>query len=219
MLLNIRENRYMLQNRHYEGENSLIYPQNEGIIQSRRDIMDKYITTHGVTGREIRAMRLRLKMTQYEFSAFVGVSNKTVERWESSEDAIEGPVAVLMYILRMYPDVDERLKEPESAYPLRLIYRKGSMICSVIDVDEIKRLVKVTNYRYDMTELPFGNRREPTFEEYEEFLESRCFPRTRKWVDLELKKLGLPFYDPLMIIEKTEGRMVEDDFSIEVIRQ
>ena len=43
MLLNIRENRYMLQNRHYEGGNSLIYPQNEGIIQLRRDIMDKYI--------------------------------------------------------------------------------------------------------------------------------------------------------------------------------
>lgn len=180
--------------------------------------MDRYITSRGVTGRDIRAIRQRLKMTQSEFAAFAGVSNKTVERWEGSSDPIEGPVAVLTYILRMYPDVDERLKEPDRSCSLRLIYRKGSMVCSIIDVDEIKRLVKVTNYRYDMTELPFGIRKDPTFEEYEEFLESRCFPRTRKWVDLELKKLGLPFYDPLMIIEKTEGRMAEDDFSIEVIR-
>lgn len=180
--------------------------------------MGKYITSQGVTGKEIRAIRQRLKMKQAEFGALVGVSNKTVERWERSEDPIEGPIAVLTYIMRMYPDVDERLEEPESGYPLRLIYKKGGMICSIIDVDEIKRLVKVKNYRYDMTELPFGNRKDPTFEEYEEFLESRCFPRTRKWVDLELKKLGLPFYDPLMIIERTEGRMAEDDFSIEVIR-
>lgn len=31
---------------------------------------------------------------------------------------------------------------------------------------------------------------------------------------LILKDLGLPFYDPIMIIEKTEGRMAEDDFWI-----
>lgn len=29
-----------------------------------------------------------------------------------------------------------------------------------------------------------------------------------------LKDLGLPFYDPIMIIEKTEGRMAEDNFWI-----
>ena len=35
---------------------------------------------------------------------------------------------------------------------------------------------------------------------------------------LMLKELGLPFYDPLMIIGKTKGRMAEDDFSIEIKR-
>ena len=33
-----------------------------------------------------------------------------------------------------------------------------------------------------------------------------------------LKDLGLPFYDPIMIIEKTEGRMAEDDFWIRIER-
>ena len=34
----------------------------------------------------------------------------------------------------------------------------------------------------------------------------------------ELRELDLPFYDPMMIIEKTEGRMAEDDFWIQIER-
>ena len=51
--------------------------------------------------------------------------------------------------------------------------------------------------------MAFGVNQLPTYEEYEEFLESRCFPKTRDKIKLELKRLDLPFYDPLMIIEKT----------------
>ena len=35
---------------------------------------------------------------------------------------------------------------------------------------------------------------------------------------LILEELNLPFYDPLMIIEKTEGRMADDDFWLRVER-
>lgn len=35
---------------------------------------------------------------------------------------------------------------------------------------------------------------------------------------LILRDLELPFYDPLMIIEKTEGRMAEDHFWIRIER-
>ena len=31
---------------------------------------------------------------------------------------------------------------------------------------------------------------------------------------LELRRIGVPFYDPILIIEKTEGRMAEDKFWI-----
>ena len=37
-------------------------------------------------------------------------------------------------------------------------------------------------------------------------------PESRDKMKLILKDLGLPFYDPIMIIEKTEGRMAEGDF-------
>ena len=51
---------------------------------------------------------------------------------------------------------------------------------------------------------------------YEEFVEGRCFPRTRDKMKIMLDALELPFYEPIMIIRKTEGRMAEDDFWIKV---
>ena len=33
---------------------------------------------------------------------------------------------------------------------------------------------------------------------------------------LVLRDLGIPFYDPYLIIQKTEGRMAEDDFWIRI---
>jgi putative transcriptional regulator len=44
------------------------------------------------------------------------------------------------------------------------------------------------------------------------------FPKTERQMKLELKRLGIPFYDPIMIIEKTEGRMAEDHFWIKIER-
>ena len=64
----------------------------------------------------------------------------------------------------------------------------------------------------------FGIIEEPDFELYQEFLKSRCFPESRDKIKLVLKDLDLPFYDPFMIIEKTQGRMAEDDFWIRIER-
>ena len=36
---------------------------------------------------------------------------------------------------------------------------------------------------------------------------------------LMLRHLELPFYDPMLIIEKTKGRMADDDFWLEIERQ
>lgn len=66
--------------------------------------------------------------------------------------------------------------------------------------------------------MPLAKTPEPGFEDYEEFLKTRCFPETRDKIKLELKRLGIPFYDPILIIEKTEGRMAEDKFWIRIER-
>ena len=92
------------------------------------------------------------------------------------------------------------------------------IICTVIDVDETIRKVKIINYTDNLMLRAFGKNTEPTFDEYEEFLESRCFPRGRDKIKLELERLNIPFYDPMLIISKTEGRMAEDRFWLKVER-
>ena len=107
---------------------------------------------------------------------------------------------------------------PEKVYPLRLWYMSGDQVSTIIDVDEQNRKVEIHNYTKDYIARAFGVIERPSFEDYEAFLESRCFPRTRDKMKLVLEDLGLPFYDPFMIIEKTEGRMAEDDFWIRIER-
>ena len=86
----------------------------------------------------------------------------------------------------------------------------------MIDVDELSHYVEIVNYNNNVLFRAFGNNLTPTFEDYQEFIESRCFPRERDKMKLILKDLNIPFYDPIMIIKKTEGRMAEDNFWIKI---
>ena len=79
-------------------------------------------------------------------------------------------------------------------------------------MNEPERKVKVKNYTDKIMFRAFGVVETPDYDKYLEFLESRCFPSSRDKMKLILKDLDLPVYDPMMIIEKTEGRMAEDDF-------
>lgn len=180
--------------------------------------MIKFAISNSVTGKDIKIIRHRLGVTQSEFAELVNVSSKTIERWESGHKEVTGPIVTLIKILNEYPQIKEELVIPEKAYPLRLWYMSGNKVSTVIDVDEIEKRVRAYNYTKDYISRAFGRKEQPTFEDYETFLESRCFPRTRDKMKLILKELDLPFYDPLLIIEKTEGRMAEDDFWIRIER-
>ena len=168
--------------------------------------------------KEINSVRGKLGLTQKEFAQLIGCSKPTIERWERSEGAITGPVCLLIKMLEKYPNYVEKLKIPEKTFPLRLYYMYQQTVCTIIDVNEIKREVKIQNYTDHIMFRAFGVEEEPSYEQYLEFLESRCFPRSRDKMKLILKDLDLPFYDPFMIIEKTEGRMAEDDFWIKIER-
>ena len=163
--------------------------------------MTGYAVKHSIRAEDIRILRKKLKLTQKDFAKLVNVSQKTIERWESENR-----------------DIEENLRVPEKEYPIRLWYMFKREICTIIDVDERSRKVKIYNYTNNFIKKAFGRNEKPTFEEYEEFLESRCFPRQRDKIKLVLEDLNLPFYDPFMIIEKTEGRMAEDDFWIRIER-
>lgn len=173
--------------------------------------MDNYITSE-----ELKRLRTKLSLTQVEFASLVNISKSTIERWERDKNAkITGPIVPLVRILENRPTlVDRYLTVPYKSMPVRMWYMYKNMRCTLIDVDDSKQKIFVKNYVDDLMYRAFGINDEPTYLDYLEFLESRCFPRTRDKMKLILDELGIPFYDPFMIVQKTQGRMAEDDFWI-----
>ncbi len=178
----------------------------------------KYVIPNSIKAEDIKAMRAKLGMTQKEFALFCNVSKATVERWEMSDKEVTGPISLLAQIMLLHPEIAEELKIPEKKYPLRLWYYYLNTVCTVIDVDIVNQRVRIKNYTDNLIFRAFGKNEHPSFRDYEEFLKTRCFPEERDKMKLVLKDLGIPFYDPFMIIEKTEGRMAEDDFWIRIER-
>jgi len=179
----------------------------------------QYIFSETLTKDDIKSIRKKLKLTQKAFAELVNVSVKTVERWEISDTPITGPIVPLVTLLEKNLLLQAEISVPQKNMPLRLWYYYKNMVCSIIDVDEQNRNVKVYNYTNNLMKRAFGCAKEVTFEDYEEFLKSRCFPNTRDKMKLILRDLDLPFYDPLLIIEKTKGKMAEDDFWIRIERE
>ncbi len=179
----------------------------------------QYTIADTISGQEIRRLRKSLDLTQAEFARFVNVSVKTIERWEIQKTPIKGEIVTLCRLIREDPGCVERFHVPERHAPLRLWYGREEDVCTIIDVLLPQRQVKIYNYTRDLMCRAFGKIEEPTYEQYEAFLKSRCFPRNRDKMKLILEELNLPFYDPLMIIEKTEGRMADDDFWLRIERE
>ena len=109
-------------------------------------------------------------------------------------------------------------QKPEKNYTLRMTYMYGQNPCTIIDVDFLNEKIAIKNRTDDVLHRAFGVIENPTWQQFQEFLEDRCFPRTRDKMKLILKELDLPFYEPLMIIEKTAGKMAEDEFWIKIER-
>ena len=178
----------------------------------------RYVTPDHLTSEDIKELRAALDMTQSQLAVFLRVSKRTVERWETSKEPITGAIVTLADILLRNPEMEEKLRLKDNRLKLRLKYFYKNMMCTVIDVDELQRMVEIKNYVKNPMLRAFGVNNEPDYDDYEQFLESRCFPRTRDKMKLELKRLDIPFYDPILIIEKTLGRMEEDEFYIEIER-
>ena len=170
------------------------------------------------SAEDIIKIRKRLSLTQQRLADFMNVSKKTVEYWERKKKPITGPVVTLLKILEENPALMEYYTIPERCFPLRLWYMYHDEICSVIDVDEKNRRIKLYNFTDSYLKRAFGRNSEPNYQDYEEFIESRCFPKDRDKMKLILDDLGIPFYEPMLIIEKTEGKMAEDDFWIRIER-
>lgn len=171
-----------------------------------------------ITADEVRLIRKGLGLSQQEFAELLGCSKPTVVRMETAKDIITGPVVLALYALE-FDEIKNMIILPTMKYKLRLTYMFKQSICTIIDIDELNERVEIINYNRNIMFQAFGANKNPTFQDFNDFLESRCFPRTRDKMKIQLEMLNLPFYDPMMIVEKTEGRMAEDDFWIKVERK
>lgn len=99
---------------------------------------------------------------------------------------------------------------------MRMHFLHEDQVCTVIDVDFMHKKIYIRNKTKDLIHRAFGVLENPTWEDFETFLESRCFPRSRANLKNILRDIGVPEYDPLQIIEKTGGRMAEDHQWIQI---
>lgn len=111
----------------------------------------------------------------------------------------------------------ERRMDTDMDVVMRMKYMHRDTLCSIIDIDFKHKKIYVTNKTDKILLRAFGVVTEPSWADFMEFLESRCFPRTRAGLKDILRDLDLDSYDPLQIIEKTQGRMAEDHQWIQVI--
>ena len=176
----------------------------------------KYAIPEYATAKDIKRVRSIYNMTQKEFADFISVSKPTIERWESSEDKINGPIVFLLSMLEDNTKYVNNIIIPPKKYPIRMFYMHNQKICTLIDVNMVTQELYIKNYTDNLIYRAFGINESPTYKDFQDFLKSRCFPETRDKLKLVLQDLNIPFYDPFLIIEKTEGRMAEDDFWIKI---
>ena len=106
-------------------------------------------------------------------------------------------------------------KNPD--FTMRMNFMNGPQLCTVIDIDFKHEVVRMKNYTDRIPLRAFGVVENPSWADFEEFLKERCLPASRAGLKGILREMDVPFFDPLLIIEKTNGRMAGDHQWVQVI--
>lgn len=107
-------------------------------------------------------------------------------------------------------------KRDKNKHIIRMYYMNGNKISTVIDVNFKDKTVNIQNRTNDNLAKAFGCIEKPTFKQFEEFLESRCVPRTRANIKYLLNDMGIDSYDPMQIISITNGKLYGDPYYIKI---
>ena len=105
------------------------------------------------------------------------------------------------------------------SYVMRLDFMFKQKVCTEIYVDFEHKQIKIINRTNDIMKRAFGVKENPTWEDFESFLEERCFPNSRALKKTILQRIGMDSYDPLQILEMNKGRTAEDNQYINFTRK
>lgn len=107
--------------------------------------------------------------------------------------------------------VNKYLNRKPDGYTMRIDYCNRAKICTVIDVDFHNERIRIQNRTEDILHRAFGANENPSWSDFELFLEDRCIPRSRGYLKETLNELQVAGYDPLQIAEAVNGRTAEDN--------
>ena len=96
-------------------------------------------------------------------------------------------------------------------YVMRIDFMYKQKICTEIYVDFTHKKINIVNRTNDIMKRAFGINENPTWQDFEDFLADRCFPKERAMCKTILGRIGIDSYDPFQIVEKTNGRTAEDN--------
>lgn len=82
-------------------------------MKTFKEVMNKHATRkfefydyETITTNEfVKELRTNLNMTQSYFARTLGVSKKTVEKWEQGRNKVTGATSLLLYILSKEPEI------------------------------------------------------------------------------------------------------------------
>lgn len=94
---------------------------------------------------------------------------------------------------------------------MKLEFYDREILCTKIIADFTEETLSVENTTEHIVKTVFGKNEVPTWEDFQNFLEERCVPRSRSGIREYLETIGVEEYNPIEIIKKTSGRMSEDD--------
>jgi len=116
-------------------------------------------------------------------------------------------------IISPHLSVDQFLENKKSLGHslMKLSFYDKDVLCSKIVADFTDKTLSVQNTTEHIVKTAFGNNNVPTWEDFQNFLEERCVPRSRSGIREYLEAIGVDEYNPLAIIKKTSGRMAEDN--------
>ncbi len=95
-------------------------------------------------------------------------------------------------------------------------FMEKQSIATKICADFTDKTLCIENYTDNKIKTAFGVNENPDWNDFCEFLESRCIPKTSSGIKEYLSVLGLYEYDALEIVKITNGKMSEDNMILKV---
>ena len=121
----------------------------------------KFAIKETVSAEEVKMLRKKLGLTQRDFAGLLGCSKPTVERLEREGTVTKGPMALLMKLLDRDTEYIRTLMIPPRELPVRIWYMYKDTPCTLIDVDEMQKIVHIRNYVDNIQFRAFGIKEDP----------------------------------------------------------